>query len=767
MRIRLDQPRGDQKYHQRSGTAPHAFLPPSIWGKNKNLDSPIIVGEGEKKTLALAEEGFTAVGIGGFYNFRNNGALVPELSEIFQYVRDPVFIFLGDRDVVYNYQFSHAALTFAKLVASTPVRVSCVPLDAPGKGVDDCRHVLGEQFKEWVEENLLSGVSIGPESTAGSIALALLRIQVPALSKLEENEREEAARGLSKLAAGLQGFPLEQNSVIEMAIEKLGLSRRVFNCLVKVARQKVVVDILASDVGGDPTKVVNLGEQPGSWTRRVLEVIGATTYFYGDALCDLKEGKFVAHTPASLVSFLDSPDRCRFMRSSRQGETSPTHLSEKETRIILGALRNNGDVVRQVDTMAHVPALVWSPDGPQLITGYSREHRILAAGGAMELPEPAAAAVELLELIRDFDFATPGDAGRAIAFLLSPALASGGFLNSGRTPFFMIKKDQKGAGAGTFVRMLAAIYAAPPCSITPEDPKAAKEDLSKHLLEGANLIYFDNIRGKVLSTLPFLESLLTEPKFTCRAPYLHGTVDVTRRVIACTSNGAVLSSDLADRTVNITIRKRPDGYGYHPWLEGDLIDHVAATRPRYLACIYELIHAWAHQHRPPGSHLSGFRFPQWERACAWILENYFSPLPFLDSDHKTSQIRLSDPDFDLLRAVLRAVIEQGRTGSVTTTDLVRIAVKLGRMKDDGKSALMEMGRILTKEFPREGESDFAKEFRVARRDVGSSETHYEKIKTYSIMPFTGEKEPVVKASPANYLPDLSAVRPPPPTPFAI
>ena len=33
----------------------------------------------------------------------------------------------------------------------------------------------------------------------------------------------------------------------------------------------------------------------------------------------------------------------------------------------------------------------------------------------------------------------------------------------------------------------------------------------KHLLAGANLINLDNIRGKVLTQLPFFESLLTEP----------------------------------------------------------------------------------------------------------------------------------------------------------------------------------------------------------------------------------------------------------------
>jgi hypothetical protein len=183
-----------------------------------------------------------------------------------------------------------------------------------------------------------------------------------------------------------------------------------------------------------------------------------------------------------------------------------------------------------VDTLAHVPVLVWSPGGLKVITGYCREHKILAPEGEIDLPEPVTAAAELLELIRDFGFATPGAAGRAIAFMLTPALMNGRFPDSGRSPFFMVEKDQIGTGGGTFMQMLAAIYAAKPCSISPIDPKSALENLSKHLFGGINFIYFDNIRGKLLTNLWFLESFITEPHFDCRAPYLHSSVDVTKCV---------------------------------------------------------------------------------------------------------------------------------------------------------------------------------------------------------------------------------------------
>jgi hypothetical protein len=586
------------------------------------------------------------------------------------------------------------------------------------------------------------------------------------LAKLQGNDREEAARGLSKLAAGLRGFPLEMESVIDIAVKELKLKRRVFNSLVKEARQKLVADFSSKELGPNSSLVVNLSEQPGTWTRQVLDNIGTATYVYGGNLCDLDEdtGKFAIHTSASLVPYVDSPDCCMFVRSAQGGELKATHLTEKETRLVLGSLRQHQEVLQPVETLAHVPVLFWSSEGPQIITGYSREHRILAAEGKIELPEPTAGAAELLGLIRDFDLASPGDAGRAIAFILTLALMYGRFLDSGRSPFFMVEKDKIGAGGGTFMQMLAAIYAAKPCSISPDDPKSAREDISKHLLGGVNLINFDNIRGNVLTKLPFFESLLTEPIFTCRAPYLHGEVDVTKCVIACTSNGAVLSADLADRTVKIAIRKRPDGYAYHPWPEGSLVDHVIATRPRYLACIYALIRAWAHANRPSGANLAGFRFPQWERACAWILENFFAPLPLLDADHKISQQRMANPNHDLLRAIFRAALDRGMTSPVTATDLVRIAVQANRMENDEQAAVLKLGRILSREFPDEGTFDFANEFRVVRHDVNAGQSsNYEKIKTYAITPSLGKKLPYGVPGPTGPSADISAFPPPPPS----
>ena len=47
------------------------------------------------------------------------------------------------------------------------------------------------------------------------------------------------------------------------------------------------------------------------------------------------------------------------------------------------------------------------------------------------------AAQALLALISDFNFRTPGDRARALAWLLTPALWLGGLLKNARLPFFL------------------------------------------------------------------------------------------------------------------------------------------------------------------------------------------------------------------------------------------------------------------------------------------------------------------------------------------
>lgn len=58
------------KYRQPQGSENHLYIPP---GTDLSGDSPLMVTEGEKKTLALWQVGFQVVGIGGVWNWCQKG----------------------------------------------------------------------------------------------------------------------------------------------------------------------------------------------------------------------------------------------------------------------------------------------------------------------------------------------------------------------------------------------------------------------------------------------------------------------------------------------------------------------------------------------------------------------------------------------------------------------------------------------------------------------------------------------------------------------
>ena len=197
-----------------------------------------------------------------------------------------------------------------------------------------------------------------------------------------------------------------------------------------------------------------------------------------------------------------------------------------------------------------------------------------------------------------------------------------------------------------------------------------------------------------------------EPTFNCRAPYRHGEADVTRRVLAVSSNGAVFSRDLASRTVKIAIRKRPPGYRFFDWPEGSIEDHIITNHTRYLAAVFSLVNDWAIAGRPAGKQLTGFRFGQWERACAWILEKHFPGLPLLDSAHGEAQDRLADPDHDLLRTLFRIVIQGETRGELTASSLAEIGAEAGLLDGTEQQNRLRIGKAMKRRFPTDGQHSF-------------------------------------------------------------
>jgi len=728
-RLRLDQPQGSKKYHQASGTSVHVYVPPTL--DTQQTGAALFCIEGEFKSLALTEAGFAAIGVSGFYGFheKGGGKLLPEFAEVLERLKPSRIFFCGDSDTALNYQFSDAAIRLAKLVNPIPVLLPRIPLNGPGKGADDCRAELNASFDDWWRERIGEAVSIKPDHSVEQLALELFEREHGAFASLGGSARHEAERRMVKLAAAMRPHPLLQGRILTFAERTLKIPLRALN--------KAVKDALDTLSGGDDEQndnQIDHSDQASLWTRQVWGNVSDSLFLYSKQICRLYEGRLEPQGPAAMVSFLDNPERCRFMTKTREGKMVASSFSEADARVFMGSWMNALDLVRSVDVFSHVPVLAWNGKEAVLVNGYDKELKILAGGEAIELPTPAEAVERLVSLLRDYEFVTPGDFGRAISLLLSPALAQGGFLGRGRVPLFLVEKNEPNAGGSLLLKLTCGIYGLKPQPISKLDrPERVVEDLSRLLLSGAGFIYFDNARGRGLQNLPELESVLTEPNFNCRAPYQHGEADVTRRVFAVSSNGAVFSRDLATRTVKITIRKKAPGFRFFEYAEGSIEDHVAANSAHYLAAVFSLVKDWAAAGRPAGQRLSGCRFNQWERGCASILEKHFPGLPLLDKSHQEAQDRLADPDHDLVRNLFRLVIEGETRGQVTASSLAEMGEHAGLLEGTEQQNRLRVGKAMKRRFPIDGPHTFdSGRFTVVRDTRKSQQGNGHDVAFYEI-----------------------------------
>ena len=736
-RLRLDHPNRDQKYHQQCGTSPRGYLPPPTIIAPSTSTCLFIV-EGEKKALSLAEAGILAVGLGGFYSFTTNQEkLIPELVNSIDVHTPQIILFLGDKDVIFNYQFSHAAITLRELIVQRYpqlcFRVAYIPWSAPDKGVDDCREILGpDQFTNWYHAEVLSkSIPIRNQQPSG-LALTILKNEYPTFEASPESCHSEIKDQMIKLAATLQNSPLEQAEIIDILSRftgnQKGLIKKAINIRSRQLRLQSQSDLPVAE------NAINVQQAAGSFARDVLSCSAHLTYYFNERLCYYDKGQLVALNEQSVVSFLDVPETLSFCTNDAFGQRKPYRLTEKEGRLIIGALAQNRHLLREVRNVYKAPILVSTEAGAEIVSGYSPQHKIYA--GRCEIPEVGVAQAfdKLRQLLADFQFETPGDLARAFSLLITPALLRGNFLAAGRTPFFFIQKDAAGAGGGTLARLVAEINLMTSLTCTPTTPKSAFEDISMHLVKGGDYLCFDNMNGTLLTQLPFLESMLTEPEHVARSLYTHQKINPDRCVFVCTSNGARLSPDLADRSVRLALRKQPPNYRFRNWPEGDLIEHVRKNAAEYLACIYSLICQWVNVERPTGQAITGFRFKQWESICSFFCEQLLGT-PLLDDAHQQFQQEVSDPDAVLLRQIFMLLSQRGNSLPQQATDLVEIAASEGWMPRTGDDRKLKMGRMLSRRFPTQGVFRFG-QFTVTRRDVIGPDTNYDPIKTYAIDPRT-------------------------------
>ena len=404
---------------------------------------------------------------------------------------------------------------------------------------------------------------------------------------------------------------------------------------------------------GGPTSIIQSATALGGFLAQTNKYYlrGGTTVTVGKD----PEGQPILEVvlPAALASLFETVATLR--KHSKENGVFVAHAavaSEQDAKLIqyCAAFRN---LVPPVFVLSRCPVLIERDGALVHVAGYDRPSGILAFGSpALDIPLNEAVTL-LLEMLDDFQFATPGDRARALAAVITPALVFGGLLG-GRAPIDLGEADSSQSGKGYRAKLTAAVYNSMVKTVTQKKGGVGslEESFASALVQGHNFISFDNIRSAIDS--PSLESCMTEDSFSARVPHLAAIdVDPRRVFVQMTSNKADITIDLANRSSCVRILKQPEDYRFRHYAEGDILDHVRANQSLYLGAVFAVVKAW-HQAGRPRTDATGHDFRPWARTLDWIVQHLFGAGPLLEG-HRETQVRMSTPVLNWLRDVALAV----------------------------------------------------------------------------------------------------------------
>lgn len=148
-----DKPGKAVKYEAPVGRPPHAYFPALVRERWEGSD-PLLLTEGEKKSLCACQHGFPTVGLSGVWAWRRKGekAVLPELRPIPWSGRVVYVVFDSDRADNPNVRKAEAALAAALRAMGATVRVVALPPGPDGAktGLDDffARGGTADGFRE-------------------------------------------------------------------------------------------------------------------------------------------------------------------------------------------------------------------------------------------------------------------------------------------------------------------------------------------------------------------------------------------------------------------------------------------------------------------------------------------------------------------------------------------------------------------------------------------------------------------------------------------
>lgn len=285
----------------------------------------------------------------------------------------------------------------------------------------------------------------------------------------------------------------------------------------------------------------------------------------------------------------------------------------------------------------------------------------------------AAAVADLMDVIHDFPFETPGHRSAWFASLLTPLAW---FAFTGPAPLFLIDGNVRGVGKGLLADVVALIVTGRPfprMSYT-NDREELRKKITTLAVEGERLVLLDNLAGAVGNDV--LDMALTSDTWKDRLlggnRIYNGPLNV---MWVGTGNNVQFEADTARRVLQTrleTADERPEmkeGFRYP-----DLRAHILSIRGKLLAAALTILRGWIVAGRPTHKLPPWGSFEQWSNVVREAV--VFAGLP--DPGETRMQLQtMADRDANAMIDIIAGVAEMDEAGrGMTTAEIVK------RLKDD-------------------------------------------------------------------------------------
>ena len=292
---------------------------------------------------------------------------------------------------------------------------------------------------------------------------------------------------------------------------------------------------------------------------------------------------------------------CRILTKNKEGEEFPIHpptWAVKET-----ASRCNWPAVRHLEAIVETPILrhdgsIFGEPGYDPITGVVYEPTASIVDTIPKVPtsptteQISAAVATILEVVRDFPFATPAHQSAWLAAVLTPFAR---FAFRGPAPLFLIDANVRGAGKSLLCDLVGLIVSGREMArmVNTRAEDEMRKRITAIAIAGDPLVLIDNI-GDALGG-PGLDAALTSSTWSDR---ILGKSENTVPMPLCatwyaTGNNVILKSDIARRICHIRLEspeENPEersGFAHQ-----NIRGHVYRNRPALIAAALTILRGY-------------------------------------------------------------------------------------------------------------------------------------------------------------------------------